>query len=118
MRELCLKEDKMSKNILKKINELISLAFQLKGKNHDLFVCYSPHVNSIDLGLHVNGWKPKKDADFKATLYLDYYKNDLGNDGNDLLGLPLENDVLYKIENAISSIKELIRLNEPENDKQ
>jgi len=49
----------MNERILK----LLSLCIQAKGKGHDCFFYYSPHVSSIQIDIHKGGWKaPDADA--------------------------------------------------------
>ena len=44
-------------------HELMELAFRLKAKKHDMFVQYSPHVEWIDVSVHVGGWHKDTNSD-------------------------------------------------------
>lgn len=40
-------------------------------KKHDIFVKYSPHVQSIWVDIHLNGWTNNKVANESYIIYLD-----------------------------------------------
>ena len=43
-------------------HEIGNMAFKLKAKGHDLFINYSPHTQSINWYIYVNGWEDGKDC--------------------------------------------------------
>jgi hypothetical protein len=51
---------------------LLSMCMQAKEKGHDVFFCYSPHVDKgeIDISVYKNGWKEDIDPDkrFMVTI--------------------------------------------------
>lgn len=62
-----------NKKLRAKINELFNFAFDLKEQGHDLFIDYAPHVNSLSIRLHINGWYTNKYPNYAQILYFDVW---------------------------------------------
>lgn len=44
------------------ILEILKTCMALKEKGHDAFFDYSPHVDTVYIRVHVNGWDSSKDS--------------------------------------------------------
>lgn len=47
----------------KQILEILKACMALKENGHDAFFDYSPHVDTVYIRVHINGWVINKDAD-------------------------------------------------------
>lgn len=54
-----------------KICDIINLAYDLKGKGHDLFFEYAAHVNLFEIRLHVGGWHASPEPHYVKNIYFD-----------------------------------------------
>ncbi len=59
-----------------RILNLLSMCLQAKEKGHDVFFCYSPHVQSVNISSFENGWTSKGEDEpnpptVKFSFYLD-----------------------------------------------
>ncbi|MDF2537456.1 MAG: hypothetical protein K0S76_477 [Herbinix sp.] len=54
-----------------KVLELLDLCLKAKENGHDVFFSYSPHVKSVSIGIHTNGWLRGADSDVSETFYTD-----------------------------------------------
>lgn len=61
----------MNQYIFNAITDLLKTAVDLNKIGHKLWVEYVPHVNSLDLRLHIGGWKQGMDPDYSKIIYLD-----------------------------------------------
>lgn len=59
---------KKMKTTAELLGELIAVAYECK--KHDIFVMYLPHVRSVLVDIHLNGWINNKNADESYTVYL------------------------------------------------
>jgi len=60
------KIDKIDKEIM----EILSLALELKRKNIDVLIKYSPHVFSIEVKIYINGWRHLNNYDELHCFFL------------------------------------------------
>lgn len=73
-----------------KVLKILSLCMKAKKMGHDVFFRYNPHVNEIDIDVHIDGWAHGggTDDDFSVYLYKDYTDAGL-------------NDIIEYLENLI-----------------
>lgn len=66
-----MKDDRIiPEEIREKVVEITAAAFKAKDKGHDIFLEYSPHVQSLVIRGYIGGWVGYTNPTWETTVYL------------------------------------------------